>query len=509
MDASEVITPIKSVFDHADRMPDKCAVVSGDTRLTYAALRDQVADVALALAARGVEPGDRVAVSTESASRHLVAMLGAMAAGAVPLALPRAESKSREEMLADARPKRIIACRDPVGALPTGAPPVDPLDALHGEGGRSEAPLPGYAIGDHEAPAMLYYTSGTTGGIRKGVIQSHRMLEGTARYIAALMRLDESAVEFVASPTDNAFWFGRCRVLLRVGGTIVLSTGALNPMRIIGAVERHGCNAISGDTPVFMMLLKYADKGFAAVAPRIRWIKIASQAMPAERKRELLEIAPNAHVVMNYGLTEAMRTCIIPMREHMDRLDSVGRSCPGVETRIASSDGETLPPNTRGEIQLRGVNLASGYLNKAEFWRQKFHGDWFRTGDLGRMDEEGFVYVDGRIDEALNIGGRTVAPAEIEANLKVHLQRTSFAVGGGSDPRGLLGDVAVLFVTGRWQETRTWPEIRSELLREYPGALVPAYAVSIPELPLTENGKIRRKHLRELFDSGCLSALQA
>ena len=187
--------------------------------------------------------------------------------------------------------------------------------------------------------AMLYYTSGTSSGVRKGVMQSYGQLHATVNYITGIMHMAPEICEFVASPPDNAFWFGRCRCILHVGGTALLSSGTLNPFSIISAIERNNGNAIGGDTAVFMLMLHHMEKHLIRVAHNVRWVKIASAPMPIEDKRRLLEILPEARIVFNYGLTEAMRTCLNSFRDNPGKLESVGRPCPSVDVRVTDAEG--------------------------------------------------------------------------------------------------------------------------------------------------------------------------
>src|SRR5262249_7567633 len=257
--------------------------------------------------------------------------------------------------------------------------------------------------------AMLYYTSGTSSGIRKGVMQSYAQLHNTVHYITNIMQLDQSVVEFVASPTDNAFWFGRCRCVMHVGGTLLLSNGPLNPFGIISALNRYGGNAIGGDTPVFMLLLHHLHDHLLRVAPAIKWIKIASAPMPLEDKRKIMEILPRARIVFNYGLTEAMRTCLNCFNDNPDRLASVGCPSPTVSVRVVDGEGNELTNGEIGEVQIAGGNLASGYWKKEELWTNRFCDGWYRSSDLGYLDNDGFLYLQGRIDHAINSGGSTIA----------------------------------------------------------------------------------------------------
>lgn len=492
-----VTTCCQSVFDNAVRTPDKPAIITSHRILTYGAVRQRTAAVAAALMRRGIKPGEKVAIGTASSTQHLIAVLAVMAVGGVAVPLPNS-APDAAEIVSDCSPVLIILCTGETG--PKNVAERVELEILEADGSGASfgaaphRPMPGDL-------AMIYYTSGTSSGIRKGVLQSHGQLEATAQYISELMQVNDRIREFIATPTDNAFWFGRCRVVLRAGGTAVLTEGTFNPLRITADMALHHCNSIAGDTPVFVMLLRHFEKQLTAIGPSLLWAKVASQAMTTEDKRRLSEFLPNARLVMNYGLTEAMRCCILPFHDHPDKLDSVGRPCPGVNIRIVDDNDVPLMQGELGEVQVSGVNLASGYLNKEEMWHERFRDGWYATNDLGYLDVDGFLHITGRKDEAINVGGRTVAPAEVETSLRDYVSNTVYCICGRKDPSNLLGEVPVLCVEGEWREAVSWRNMRIAMLKGVPKALVPRLAVVVPEFPTTSNGKVQRGLLRERIEA--------
>jgi long-chain acyl-CoA synthetase len=333
-------------------------------------------------------------------------------------------------------------------------------------------------------------------------MQSYLQLHNTVHYITQIMKMDETVNEYVASPVDNAFWFGRCRCIFHVGGTAMLSNGVLNPLSIISSLNRHAGNAIGGDTAVFMLLLHHMEKYLVQVGPSLRWVKIASAPMPVEDKIRLMSLLPNARIVMNYGLTEAMRTCLHPFQDSPDKLASVGKPCPSVELRIEDSEGKLLGPQESGEVLIRGGNFASGYWKKPEMWDHKFRDGWYHSGDVGYLDVEGFLHLRGRIDHAVNSGGKTIALSEVEAILRKYISKTVFAVCGMKDPKGVLGEVVVLCVEQQWKEDEPWNKLRIHLFEAMEQLLVPVSAYLIPALPRTSNGKIQLNNLRAQIETG-------
>jgi acyl-CoA synthetase (AMP-forming)/AMP-acid ligase II len=500
---SQLETTFEAIFKHAERRPDHAALVAGDRTISYGELKELIAAVAGGLGPLGARMGERIGVETNDPIEHFAASVAIMLYGGVSVAIPNDSAESYEAVLDDARPRLVVTNgvrRFDVGKRANSVCVEELVDAGAGRPAALRQPEP-------EDIAMIYYTSGTSSGVRKGVLQSYRALSTTAQYISEVMKLDDSIVEYVASPVDNAFWFGRCRVVVGNGGTALLSTGSLNPFNVLSALHRYGGNAIAGDTPIFVLFLHHMSTRLRTVGPQIRWAKVASQTMSIDDKLALQGHLPNARIIMNYGLTEAMRCCLLPFSDHPDKLASVGRPSPGVSVRVVSDGRKVLPPGETGEIEVSGENVASGYLNKEELWRSRFRDGWYATADLGYIDSDGFVFVLGRNDEAINVGGRKVAPNEVEEQLRKLIPGRRLGVFAIPDPARVLGNVVAVAIEGAEKPDFVWPEFRIRLFEMMPSSNVPREAFLTPELPMTSNGKVRRRMLSDLASSGQLTKL--
>jgi acyl-CoA synthetase (AMP-forming)/AMP-acid ligase II len=500
-------TVFASIARHARAAPDKAAVISANRSLSYADLANQASRVAAALRARNLRPGDRVVVETDNNIDHLVGMIGAMAAGAIAVALPT-DRQSYRAVCNDAEPAVVLGVtqEEELGGDMPSCPRILVADLILRGDGKPDWSMLERSVRPGEI-AMLYYTSGTSSGVRKGVMQSYAQLHNTVHYITHVMRMDASVVEFVASPTDNAFWFGRCRCVLHVAGAVLLSNGPLNPFGVISAINRHNGNAIAGDTAVFMLLLHHMEKHLLRLAPSIKWVKIASAPMPFTDKRRIMEMLPEARIVFNYGLTEAMRTCLNVFRDNPDKLGSVGRPSPSVRLRIVDTKGRDAKTGEAGEVLIAGGNLASGYWKKDEMWASRCRDGWYHSGDLGYLDEDGFLYLRDRVDHAINSGGKTIALSEVENCLRPFFKRTTFVTCGMNDPKGVLGDVVVLGIEAEWREPVPWSEMRIRLFEAMEPLMVPISAYLVPEFPRTSNQKVQLNQLRKAIEAGRYPAL--
>jgi acyl-coenzyme A synthetase/AMP-(fatty) acid ligase len=202
-----------------------------------------------------------------------------------------------------------------------------------------------------------------------------------------------------------------------------------------------------------------------------------------------------------------MRTCLNPLRDNPDRLESVGPASPSVEVRIADKEGSDVPRGEIGEVLIRGGNLASGYWKKEEMWKDRFHGGWYRSGDLGYLDADGFVFLRGRIDHAINSGGKTIALPEVENRLRSFFTQTTFVACGMNDPKDVLGEIVVLGIEGEWREPLPWNELRIKMFEATEPHMVPSSAYLVPELPRTANQKVQLNILRKAIEAGQYKAL--
>jgi len=202
-----------------------------------------------------------------------------------------------------------------------------------------------------------------------------------------------------------------------------------------------------------------------------------------------------------------MRTCLHPFRESPDKLDTVGQPCPSVRLRIGRDGGTEAPAGEIGEVLIGGGNLASGYWRNRDLWENRFRSEWYHSGDLGFLDKEGFLHLRGRIDHAINSGGKTIALSEVENLLRQFLPNTNYAACGMNDPKAVLGEVVALCVEGEWKEPQPWSKLRIALFEAMEPLLVPVSAYALPQLPRTSNGKVQLNVLREQIEGGRYPAL--
>jgi long-chain acyl-CoA synthetase len=347
---------------------------------------------------------------------------------------------------------------------------------------------------------MILFTSGTTAK-KKAVMLSHASVLAATRNINEFMQPDESIREFVSVPLYHSFGLGRVRSVLTTGGTLVLLDGHLNPASTIDAIETFKCNALSAVPAGLALFRGKLETTLRRIGPQIRLIELGSSFLPKERKAALVDIFPHARICMHYGLTEASRSTFLEFRDSSEKLDTVGRPSPNVRIQVRDADSRPCNANVEGEVVISGAHVTSGYFGDEQRTSEAFTPDgWFRTGDYGFLDSDGYLHLLGRKDEIINKGGIKISPLELDAAIKTVFPDLDACVVGVPDPNGLAGEVPVVAYTG--PSELNFQDFVAAISSHIERTKLPSALVRVSTIPRTENGKPKRNQLsRELSSS--------
>ena len=274
-------------------------------------------------------------------------------------------------------------------------------------GKKAQPPIP------PEDTACILYTTGTTGP-RKGVVLSHSQLQAATNNINQFMQIGPDVVESLPMRLSHSFGFARLRCVFDVGGSVILENGFLRPEYVLCNLKTKKANALSSVPSGFAILTAFFLDFFRELGPQLKHIEIGSDFMRQDQKSLLMEICPNAKICMHYGLTEASRATFLDFHRDREYLDSVGKPSPNVKIKIGDENGHAVKAGTSGEILVRGKMVMSGYWGNPGMSDQAIIEGWLHTGDFGLIDKEGYVYLLGRSQEIINVGGLKVSPVEIE-----------------------------------------------------------------------------------------------
>lgn len=483
------------------------ALVVGDRRIGQAELRERSARLARGLRDIGAGPGDRIAVMLPNGAEFFetagaTALLGANLipvnwhlrateiawvladSGAVAVVAHAAFDAEVEAALSE-----VAACRRiRVGGPAPGALGYEELLAP-APPGVGEAAAGG-------APSFMFYTSGTTGR-PKGAVQEAGSMDRQIGVLLETFGLGAGDRHLLAGPAYHAAPGGWAAIYLAVGATVVVLPrfDAREVLRLV-AEERITTTFLVPSH--FIRLLEIPEEERARYdLSSLRLVLHAGEPCPARVKRAMLDILPGAAVTEYYGCSEAGLATAITRQEWVEHPGSVGRALRGVDLAVLGPDDERLPPGSEGLVCYTPWSRVQ-YHGDHEKTARAWHGDLFSPGDLGYLDERGWLYLSDRRDDLILRGGVNVYPREVELALLDHPAVADCAVFGVPDDR--LGQVARAVVEPRAELTA---ETLASFCREHLAAFkCPESFVLVDRMPRDPNGKVRRRELRETYGPG-------
>jgi fatty-acyl-CoA synthase len=350
-------------------------------------------------------------------------------------------------------------------------------------------------------PVMIIYTSGTTGN-PKGAVLTHRSMLASARAEAQHIRADENDVLQMAMPLNHVGGITCSILTFLLGRGVIELVPVFNPDQMIQMFKEHPPTLIIG-VPTMHTLLLMKEEMSSVELDTVRIVITGGSNADPNLLKKLKEVYRNAAVMNLYGLSETSGAVVMsPWDSDFDStVHSIGKPMGGVEIKVVDVKGVQLPTGEIGEILFRGEMVAAGYFRQYEDTKSAFDTDgWVHTGDLGYLDERGYIYLKGRLKEMFVQGGYNVYPIEVE-NLISTNPKVSLAAGIGV-PDPVMGEIGRYYIVPRPGLELTPDEILlfcKERLADYK---VPRQVVICRELPLTPAGKVMKSKLKEDYEQG-------
>lgn len=498
----------------ADRHPDRPLLRSKNQWYTYGEVADLTARFAAFLVEKGLETGDRVVVILENSQHYVAAYYGALRAGGVGVAINHATMADEIlTVLSDCRPRVIVAQRsvlkhvagaledapDSVKLLVTVGGVMPPAHTAGIEAVKIDDVLSRAAETvpeDSRSPedlCSIIYTSGTTGK-PKGVMLSHRNVLSNAASIVEYLELTERDRVMCVLPFFFSYGNSLLTTHMYVGGSLVLHNGFVFPNVILDEMVAESCTGFSG-VPSTYALLMHRSKFQQMEFPALRYATIAGGGLPAPAQAELKAVIPQATLFNMYGQTEgAARLSYLEPDKFEEKLGSIGRGIPGVELRVVDSEGKKTEPGETGEIIARGPNIMEGYWNSPEETATVLRDGWLWTGDLAKVDEDGYIFIVSRKKDIIKSGAFRIGPNHIESVLVEHPAIAEVAVVGAPDK--LLGEAIVAYVLLKPDTNVSERDLLEHCHARLAGYKIPKRFVFAETLPKTTSGKIQKHVLR-------------
>ena len=491
---------------------DATAIVFGQERYTYREMADAADSVSALLSSRGIRKGDSVAFLGENSPQFLQVMFGALQIGAVFVPVnTRLAPPEVHHVLSDSDARVLI--HDPEFDK-TVSSIVTSLGISHrvvtGDGRADDPGLNRLLadIGDiadqatrsralPDDPAAIIYTSGTTGKA-KGAILTHRNLSWMSFTVIVDFDLASTDVALMISPLFHvaSLGMGALPVILK-GATLVLEKG-FEPAAALAQIERHGVTMLSGVPTTYQMMADHPHWD-ATDLSSLNKLTCGGSAVPTR----ILNAYEDRGLSFSqgYGMTEAAPGASqLPASMTRLKQGSVGLPMFFADVRIADEQGGVAPRGTIGEVEIVGPNVFPGYLNLPEATEAAFTEDgWYRSGDLGYMDADGYLFIVDRLKDMIISGGENIYPAEVENVISDIDGVTGVAVIGVPDERWGEVPIAVLSLRpGALADTETVRDYLDGKLARYK---LPRRIEVMDALPRTASGKVRKADLRAVFSS--------
>ncbi|MBC9177288.1 AMP-binding protein [Pseudoroseomonas ludipueritiae] len=483
---------------HARRTPDRTAILYRGQRITYAALDERTARFAALLAGRGIGAGDVVAAFMKNSTATVELAIAVSRLGAVFLPVNFRLAADEVAYIAGNAGVRLLVADEEFAAVVQGLPEVLLLDeAAQSDPARlappgARAPM---ARRTEEDLFRLMYTSGTTDR-PKGVMHSYGNFYWKCMEHVIALGLTAQDRLLVTGPLYHVGAFDLPGLaVLWVGGSLCILR-EFEPAAVIRAIAGE---QLTGAWLAPVMLLRVLEHGNpeGLDLSSLRWVVGGGERTPEGRIRAFRDLFPAGRYVDAYGLTETgSGDTMMEAGYEITKIGSTGRATPHVEITIRDDAGQVLPAGREGEVCLRGPKVFKGYWRDPAKTAASFHPDgWFRSGDVGYLDADGFLFLTDRRKDLIISGGENIASSEIERVVYALPQVNEVAVVGVPDPRW--GEKPVAVVVLREDAALDLPTLQQHCRGHLAGFKVPKDLVLMEALPRNPSGKVLKRVLRE------------
>lgn len=502
--------PIDLIYRAAAYTPDAVAVEAPGKRITYRELMARADALAHALQDVDPDPQSRVGVCAYNTVEHLTALLAVMAADKIWVPLnPLDSERDLATKVSSATPSLLIADENCLHKCDPGSATVL-LGARDPGGGKADAPCIDDLIERNrgERPRRsglsasltqaIKFTGGSSGK-PKGVLQPYRAWIAGASSMIHAFGFGEKDRYLMAAPLTHGT---SCYVtpILAVGGTLVLMEGKTTPEKVLDAFETQQVTA-SFLPPTLIYMMMQSMQGASRRFERLRLLIYGAAIMPPEKIREARRVFGPV-IATNYGLTEAPQiiTALTPDEARDERtIASVGRASFMTRVGIKNPEGELLAPGEQGEIVVGGDLLMSGYLDNPGQTAEALVDGWLHTGDVGYLDERGYLYLKDRLKDVIISGGFNVYPSDVEAALAAHPAIHECVVFGRPDRKW--GEAVHVAVELREGADATVDDIITFAKQQVGSVQAPKQVHFLESLPRSSVGKVQRREVRALIEA--------
>lgn len=487
----------------AKNSPDKLAVAFKAETLTYRQLMQRIEGIARLLQKEGIQQGDRVCFTALSKPEMVAIYLGIQLSGGIAVFLDKNSTPQNMSDICKESGAKLLLTDKPMGEYAEDLP-LRPMRALYQESENVTELCESILINpDWESIAEILFTTGTTGK-PKGVMLSYKAVYHILSNTIQGVGIKESDILLLPLPLNHSFALRVLRAVLYQGATVVLQNGFTFAKEVERNIVLYHCNAMACVPSSFEVMRSQMQESFGTILSNMRFIEFGSGSLTIQQRREITTLLPQTTIYNTWGSSESGGAIFCNISEVVkdeNTIGALGRPLDGkVQIKIRGADNVELEgiPSHPGRMLLKGEMQMSGYWNDPEATAQALVDGWLVTGDIAYL-QNGYVFMLGRADDIINVGGEKVSPIEVENIAGQYKWIRECACIGVDDPDGLLGQIPVLFVVVKngYFESEFAKYLASKMER----FKLPRRFIQIAELPRNRMQKIDRKALKNIWDN--------
>lgn len=491
-------TLVEKVIYWGETVPDKAAVCFKDTVVSYDGLKNRMINIASDLLQMGIRSGDRVMLSAVSKPEYIVALLGIQYIGAVAVAI---DKSAKAENILDIWESSEAAVFLTDGKKVSDKITVCSLKDLYEASAARHNVIPDYQKAEEDQLCELLFTTGTTGK-PKGVMLSCRCIYANMLNTWHGIGMLASDIVLNPLPLNHSFGMRVLRAALFIGATVVLQNGFTFAKEIENNIRRYQCTAMVCVPASIEIIYRQMQDKFSEILGTLRYLEFGAGSVSVDMKKKLLRALPDTQLFNTWGSTETGGAIFLNITQDADKLASLGTVVKGIEIKFVNEQNEAVDAvdtDTAGRMLLRGDMQMEGYWHNKELTEETIRDGWLCTSDLAYRDSDGFIYMIGRADDIINVGGEKVSPVEVENIAQEYEEIRECACIGVSDKEGILGQIPVLFVVaenGVFDEEKLLKYLTTHM-EKYK---IPHEFISIDALPRNKMKKLDRKALHHIYE---------
>ena len=471
------------IYKHSLEQPQKVAVIATDHEVDYATLWTLIKAMTSLLKSEGIQKGDRIIVEASHTVEFLVCCYGIHLAGAVHVPIESGTPADRvAEISKEIRPKIVLTGKNPIsyfGISLMDLLTIDYTDHIFPEGNMLQE---------------ILFTTGTTGK-SKGVMVTHKAQINMCISQNAVLNYSKDNLWLIPTPMNHAAALRKTHMSMVKGSSVLLMNGFTNLKKFFENMRTYNATSLYLPPAGIRYILTLAAKELAKFNDQLDFIYSSSSTLPGCDKEKLIDLLPDVRKFDAYGSSEVGAVCYIDYNAVRADGRCVGKPNPGVEIFIVDDNYNRIEssPENPGIIAIKSNTITAGYWNEPELTAQTIKNGVIYMSDIGYLDNNGYLYLVGRRDDVINIGGFKVAPTEVE-EVALRMPMVADCACVPYDDENL-GKVLKLFVRLNEGYILDSEEIARNLEKQLEAYKVPKYIEAIDAIPKTYNGKIDRKKL--------------